>query len=387
MVAMTARADADDAPSETGAIHGEVRDAKTGEPLPGVTVVITSPAAPGPASEITGDDGRYRFDDVVAGTYVVTFYYSGATVERAGVTVAAGTDLAVDQRIALNEVGGETIALTAGAASVRFQAETWLVPPDGSYELGATFAFVTADAVGDEAELRFTDVLLVRALGRYSVTDRLQLFAGVDLLPKQPTGADEWVWQGASAAGRLALGKRWATDLRVAGGPLLGGHGMWESADLSLVLRHEKHETVGFQLAAGASAMALQPDEVDDAAWLAEGVLAAETLFRTPYKAMFGVWVGAEYRLPLAHSDTPMTTGAPPIDPDARVNFRLGALYGVVEDLDLFVELAVLDRGDRADPATTLPILDGGFDQKHLIFGVVRRFSPESAPPQTWIAH
>ena len=32
----------------------------------------------------------------------------------------------------------------------------------------------------------------------------------------------------------------------------------------------------------------------------------------------------------------------------------------------------MIDRGDLANPATRLPILDGGFDQKQIVFGVVR---------------
>jgi hypothetical protein len=32
----------------------------------------------------------------------------------------------------------------------------------------------------------------------------------------------------------------------------------------------------------------------------------------------------------------------------------------------------VIDRGDRTTPGTQLPILDGGFDQKQIIFGITR---------------
>ena len=36
---------------------------------------------------------------------------------------------------------------------------------------------------------------------------------------------------------------------------------------------------------------------------------------------------------------------------------------------------ALLDRGDLEDGLTTLPILNGGFDQKQILFGFMRRFS------------
>jgi hypothetical protein len=68
----------------------------------------------------------------------------------------------------------------------------------------------------------------------------------------------------------------------------------------------------------------------------------------------------------------------------ARVLFAL-AVWGTVswEDWDLFAELVVLDRGDLSHPATTLPILDGGFDQTHLVVGLTRRFKREDTRRQS----
>jgi hypothetical protein len=42
-----------------------------------------------------------------------------------------------------------------------------------------------------------------------------------------------------------------------------------------------------------------------------------------------------------------------------------------VDQWDLYVRLAVVDRGDKGRPETMLPILDGGFDQQHTTFGLV----------------
>ncbi|OJT21102.1 hypothetical protein BO221_29995 [Archangium sp. Cb G35] len=60
------------------------------------------------------------------------------------------------------------------------------------------------------------------------------------------------------------------------------------------------------------------------------------------------------------------------------MNFRLGAVLSYIEDWDLFAELIVNDRGELSEPTTTLPILDGGFDQTLLLLGVTRRFQRDS---------
>src|SRR5262249_27866590 len=60
----------------TGAINGKVTDA-TGAVLPGVTVAITSPAMQGTRTDVTKDDGAYRFSAIPPGEYQVTYELSG----------------------------------------------------------------------------------------------------------------------------------------------------------------------------------------------------------------------------------------------------------------------------------------------------------------------
>ena len=55
----------------TGAIEGTVVDTGGGA-LPGVTVTLAGPLAPPGAVRVTGLDGRFAFEDVPAGGYVVT---------------------------------------------------------------------------------------------------------------------------------------------------------------------------------------------------------------------------------------------------------------------------------------------------------------------------
>jgi hypothetical protein len=62
------------------------------------------------------------------------------------------------------------------------------------------------------------------------------------------------------------------------------------------------------------------------------------------------------------------------VDPQPRLDFHVGTVLSL-DKWDLFAEFAVVDRGDMVDPATRLPVLDGGFDQRQVMFGVTRHIS------------
>src|SRR5207253_1765277 len=61
----------------TGAIAGVVTDAKTGEPLAGVTVTLVGGQGAADTA-ITEIDGSYKITGLVPGTYEVTFWYAPA---------------------------------------------------------------------------------------------------------------------------------------------------------------------------------------------------------------------------------------------------------------------------------------------------------------------
>ena len=75
--------------------------------------------------------------------------------------------------------------------------------------------------------------------------------------------------------------------------------------------------------------------------------------------------------MPVQHAGSDPTTGLA-IDPQPRLDFHAGTVLSIVKEWDLFADFAVIDRGDLSNPATRLPILDGGFDQKQIVFGVIR---------------
>jgi hypothetical protein len=77
-------------------IHGRIHDSQSGEPLAGVTVVVTSPALAQTQTAITDDDGYYKIVELPAGDYLVTLYYLDHTVEHPNVRVSAIRSAVVD---------------------------------------------------------------------------------------------------------------------------------------------------------------------------------------------------------------------------------------------------------------------------------------------------
>lgn len=82
------------ASAQTGRIAGTVTDDQ-GEGLGGVTVVIAETGA----ATITGEDGRFGFDGIPAGTYTVDFSLGDFSATSTGVTVAAGSTATADQQV------------------------------------------------------------------------------------------------------------------------------------------------------------------------------------------------------------------------------------------------------------------------------------------------
>ncbi|HTM23286.1 MAG TPA: carboxypeptidase regulatory-like domain-containing protein [Kofleriaceae bacterium] len=136
----------------TGIIRGEVRDAATGEPLPGATLVATSPALTGEQAVITDELGEFQFTGLPPGTYQVTAYYSDVTVERSGVVVAAGTTAQVNLKIDTSKSGGELILITDKAPAVDSSADRLGVTFSGSTSLESSY--VADGASGDPRQQR-----------------------------------------------------------------------------------------------------------------------------------------------------------------------------------------------------------------------------------------
>ena len=292
------------------------------------------------------------------------------TPAAAAVPAAAPTPEVVD-------VGGSELSsyTDQGAlvGSARALARNWIIMPEGA-EVGGELHFLTSygGGLGDGA-LHFTDVMVARAHARYALGGVAEIFGGVDVLPKQPSDTDELVWQGADLGVRIGVGARLAAWARIAGGPLLADAGYWGGADAGLMGRTSVDETIAFQGAIGGSVTPLFVADGDGTAWLAETVVRGDTILRAP-NGVFAAWIGCALAVPVAHADAPAVPGGMDMDPQTRVDVHLGMVYAMVDSWDLFTELSWIDRGDRDAPATTLPMLEGGFDQRQILFGVTRRF-------------
>jgi hypothetical protein len=264
--------------------------------------------------------------------------------------------------------------------SHRGVAQDYLVLPSGG-ELTAQMRFITADAMLDGDKLKFTDLGLFGISGRWSLFTMLEIAASVELLPKQPATTDEKPWQSVGASLRSPLGRHIALAVSGGGGHLLNHQGMWTAEALTLEWKKPIHDDfLAFDVQAGVHGLGLSsPKSTKSTAFLTELSVRTTALFHEP-KGHWGAWLGIGYSVPLQYSGSDPTTEVA-IDPQPRLNFHVGTVLAAVKKWDIYIDIAVVDRGDRNNPATQLPILDGGFDQKQVIFGVTRHIEGKRRAP------
>ena len=102
--------------STTGTIQGRVTDS-SGAVLPGATVTATSPSMIGSQTQVTGENGNYRFPAVPPGTYSLTFELAGFTsLKREGIQIALGFTATVNVELQVASLQ-ETVTV-AGASPV-----------------------------------------------------------------------------------------------------------------------------------------------------------------------------------------------------------------------------------------------------------------------------
>ena len=290
--------------------------------------------------------------------------------------VALGGTAAADVgSVAVEEMAAD---VTIGGRSHRGVAEDYLVMPRGG-ELSAQMKFFTADRMLDGDALKFTDLALFELSGRWSLFSRLQLGASVSLLPKQPSSTDEKPWQSVGFTLRSPLGRNVALQVAGGGGHLLSHTGKWTSESLTLEWKKPIHDILAFDVQGGVSGLGLDAPNTSSSAFITEVSLNTTALFRMP-NGTWGAWMGIGYSVPVQSTGRDPTTGLT-IDPQPRLGFHTGTVLSLVKNWDLFVDVAVIDRGDLADPATRLPILDGGFDQRQIMFGITRHIEVRSRQP------
>lgn len=264
---------------------------------------------------------------------------------------------------------GRTHESILSTGDLRASTREWLVGPPG-WDLGGEMRFLTSDVgLAADTPLRLTDVGIFRARARYTASRRIELHASADLLAKQPAYSDSAPFQGATAGMKVAVSRRWALAATVSGGPTLGDDGLWGDGGTAVVYRAHPDETLSFQASAGAQATALRFDDAPDA-WLTEATAGGSIMFRAP-NGFVAAWVGANLAVPVVASRT--------LDPNTRLDVTIGSVYAVARDWDVYAEASILDRGDAGMAETMLPILDGGFDQRQMTVGIVRRFDRKTS--------
>lgn len=301
---------------------------------------------------------------------------------RVSVAVWSGVVLAL---VAPATAGAQELFLTgplAGAPAARgshsSKRDARVVMPTGHLEVAGEVAFLMSQRSPWVPELELTDLALFRLNVRRSFADWLELYAGGDLLPKQPTSTSAESFQGAHVGAQAEFAKGFASGLALGVGPLLGAEGVYYRGGPGLSWKPSVSEYLRFVVGAGASWTILDYRPSTQATfWLGEVVSHAETQIGDNNASM---WVGLDYAVPYAAR--PRAVAADPrrgyLDPQVRLSLELGGSMSLRADgWDVYASYTIIDRGELNKPETTLPILDGGFDQQQLAIGVEYRFDPQ----------
>ena len=108
--------------STTGTIQGRVTDS-SGAVLPGVTVTATSPSMIGAQTQVTNENGSYRFPAVPPGAYALTFELPGFnSVKREGIEISLGFTANVNAELTVATLQ-ETVTVTGDIAGDRHDGD------------------------------------------------------------------------------------------------------------------------------------------------------------------------------------------------------------------------------------------------------------------------
>jgi hypothetical protein len=300
--------------------------------------------------------------------------HRGRWLALVALVVVAGSGAAQAQYNVPAQAAGEHRRIEIASSGDQIAIDEAKTPLGG--ELGASLDFLTRDRAAGAPQYKFTDVVFFRLHGLLAVSKRTELFGGVDLLPKQPSFTNEMRWQGGLVGVRHSLTDKYSVYARGRGGPELDKQGYWVMGEAAAQAKIHLAERVLFwDSTVGATYTQLFPDESNLPAWQME-LLAETGIAIRDRRGFFAAWFTFTFHFPLTATPGPKDpdpeTGLL-LDPQTRVGVALGALIGVTKTLDFFIETSILDRGDLQDPTTTLPILNGGFDQNRFLFGFNKR--------------
>ncbi|HEY8145614.1 MAG TPA: VIT domain-containing protein [Kofleriaceae bacterium] len=163
-----------------GTIIGQVIDQKTGEAIPGATLVATSPALQGTQTAISDETGRYVIANLPPGRYAIIVYYADQTIQRTAIVVRRARTTSVAFRIDTSQSAGEVIAIKADPPPVIDQDMSRSVPVPGR-----TFEATLGAAAGASGDSLGVSVAGSTGLENNYVIDGLNT-TGLDLPREEP---------------------------------------------------------------------------------------------------------------------------------------------------------------------------------------------------------
>ena len=119
----------------TGTVDGRVTDKSTGQPLASVQVTLSPTTRGG----LTDREGRFRIENVPAGSVEIRARFIGYAIGVQTITVVAGQNATVDFALTANPIGLEAVVVTASGAEQRAR------------ELGNVVSRIDATKTNEEA--------------------------------------------------------------------------------------------------------------------------------------------------------------------------------------------------------------------------------------------
>jgi hypothetical protein len=265
----------------------------------------------------------------------------------------------------------------APAASKSSKTDERIVMPSGHLEVSGEMALLVSRRSPYAEGLSFTDLALLRLNLRRSFADWIEVYGGVRLLPKQPTSTHSPLFQGVQAGVQAEFAKGFAAAAGGALGPMFGADGVYYRVGPGVSWKPEVGRYLRFVVGVGNAWTFLDYEpRTRPSFWLGEIVTHAETQAGDEEASM---WVGLDYAVPFAKS--PDSAARDPVrghlDPQVRLNVEIGGAMSLhSKGWAVYATYTIIDRGELDKPETTLPILDGGFDQHQVAIGVEYRFDP-----------
>jgi hypothetical protein len=270
----------------------------------------------------------------------------------------------------------EAVAVRAYTPSPSSRNDAQIIVPAGAIELGGEMAFVTSDPFLTATPLNLTDLALFRVHSRIGAAEWLELELTNSLLAKQPAELSESIWQSTSVGARVPFEKNFAAGLSGAVGRLLHGDGYYWRAEPELVFKTKADRYLRFELDIDSRFTDIEyRPSTSKNFWVWDAGGGGEMDHQA------ALWTRIDYHIPVASNPG---RGRPDptrgfLDPQVRVDLEIGVVLNFAESgWDVYAAYTIVDSGELARPETTLPILDGGFDQRQLSIGVEHRFGPST---------